>query len=138
MVQNLPTDIQIAVTIIGRRKVENDLATNRINLTGADLSQADLRRTDLSKADLRGTRLIGVNFLGANLSKARFDGADFTSANFSGADLSGINDISSLLLKSTFIDEKTILPDYLKSQKAELIEISKRSPDFKEAFFSEQ
>ena len=64
------------------------------NLSGADLSWADLRGfnlsgADLSRANLRGANLIGSNLSGANLSGANLRGADLRGANLSGANLSG-------------------------------------------------
>ncbi len=58
------------------RKVEAD------NLSGADLSGADLRYADLSGAGLSGADLRYANLSGANLS-----GADLSGANLSGARL---------------------------------------------------
>ena len=56
----------------------------RANLSGADLSDADLRRANLRRADLSGADLRRANLSGAYLSDA-----DLRRANLSGADLSG-------------------------------------------------
>ncbi|EAF2183548.1 hypothetical protein CLO05_11600 [Listeria monocytogenes] len=76
----------------------------RANLSGADLSYADLRRADLRRAnlsgadlsyadlrraDLRGANLSGANLSGADLSYADLRRADLRGANLSGANLSG-------------------------------------------------
>jgi hypothetical protein len=63
------------------------------NLSGHDLSEADLRHAnlsghDLSGADLSGTDLRHANLSGANLSGAILSGADLRHANLSGANLS--------------------------------------------------
>jgi hypothetical protein len=47
-------DVQAAVTVIGRREAKRD--TRRINLSGADLTDATLTR-----ANLRGATLTGAN-----------------------------------------------------------------------------
>ena len=85
----------------------------RINLSGADLSEADLNGADFSKANLSGANLgeaclTGANLTGANLSKAdlseagliyavlveanlhlaHLNGADLSNADLSEADLS--------------------------------------------------
>jgi uncharacterized protein YjbI with pentapeptide repeats len=75
----------------------------KIDLVGADLSQADLSEThlrysNLSQADLSGAKLARANISEANLSQANLSGAnlylanisftDLTIANLSGADLS--------------------------------------------------
>ena len=101
------TDIQAALTVIGRRKVIGreglDLSNAHIpqarlrdadlreaDLSGADLSHADLRETDLSGANLHGARLIGADLSAAeDVSRADLTGANLSGANLSGAELSG-------------------------------------------------
>jgi hypothetical protein len=50
------------------------------NLSGANLSGADLRSANLSGANLRGADLSGANLSGANLRGADLSGADLRSA----------------------------------------------------------
>ncbi|GGX16788.1 pentapeptide repeat-containing protein [Streptomyces chartreusis] len=62
------------------------------NLTGADLSQADLTGADLSQADLTGADLSQANLTGANLRQANLTSVNLgdailTSAKLVGADL---------------------------------------------------
>jgi len=69
---------------------------SRANLSGADLSGADLSETNLSGADLSRANLSGADLSGAdlsktNLSRANLFGADLSGANLFGADLSGAN-----------------------------------------------
>jgi hypothetical protein len=69
----------------------------RFELSGANLSGADLRYenlkgaplegADLSNADLRGANLITAELSGANLSGADLSGANLTAADLSGANL---------------------------------------------------
>jgi hypothetical protein len=59
------------------------------NLSGANLSRANLSGANLSRADLSGANLSGANLFGANLSGANLSGADLFGANLSGANLSG-------------------------------------------------
>ena len=59
----------------------------RANLSGADLSDANLRGAylrgaDLSDADLRGANLRGADLSGANLRGANLRGADLSGASF--------------------------------------------------------
>ena len=66
----------------------------RANLSGADLSWANLSganlfRANLSGADLSWANLFRANLSGANLSGANLSGANLFRANLSGADLSG-------------------------------------------------
>ena len=60
-------------------------------LSGADLSDADLRRADLSGANLRRADLRRADLSGANLSGADLRRADLSDADLSDADLSGAN-----------------------------------------------
>jgi len=58
-----------------------------IDLSGEDLSVANLEGADLSEANLRGADLDCANLRNANLQAARFEGAQLCGANFNGADL---------------------------------------------------
>ena len=62
---------------------------SRADLRGADLSRADLSGADISGADLRWANLSGANLRGANLSGANLRLADLIWANLSGANLRG-------------------------------------------------
>lgn len=104
-------DIQIALTVIGRRNYlqedENkkldlrNIDLKRVELLGANLQRADLRGCDLRGADLRGCNLSGANLdsvklsgailFEANLLKANLQGADIHGANLNRADLCGAN-----------------------------------------------
>ncbi|MFM6323934.1 MAG: pentapeptide repeat-containing protein, partial [Microcystis panniformis] len=107
--------VQAALTVIGRRKVENDQAgdnlaeTNdfawdnlaettdfskikildlsRTNLRGANLNRANLYRANLWEANLNGAYLNRANLIGANLIGADLIGADLKGADLKGADL---------------------------------------------------
>jgi uncharacterized protein YjbI with pentapeptide repeats len=107
-IPKITTDVQAALTIIGRRKVEQDSKTDRINLSETDLRGADLKGADLKGADLIGVNLNGANLIGANLigvdlivaSLIRGDlrGADLRGADLGGADMSGANLIGANLI----------------------------------------
>jgi anion-transporting ArsA/GET3 family ATPase len=98
--------VQAALTVIGRRKVENDQAgdnlagttdSNKIkildlsgtNLRGANLYGAYLNRAYLKGANLSGANLFGANLIGANLIGAYLNGANLDGANLFGANLNG-------------------------------------------------
>jgi len=106
----LSTDVQAALTVLGRRVVAHEqdaqpdldlgaaqLTNARLagatlswaNLSGADLRGAGLRRADLTWADLSAADLRGANLRGADLRWARLSGADLREADLSGASLSG-------------------------------------------------
>jgi hypothetical protein len=75
------TDIQGALTVIGRRVV--------IGKAVPDLSHAHIPRAELFAANLIGADLRGANLRGANLIGATLLSADLTYANLSGAGLIG-------------------------------------------------
>jgi uncharacterized protein YjbI with pentapeptide repeats len=80
----ITTDVQAALTVIGRRVA----GKGRVDLIGLNLSRASLSDANLSDANLSGADLSDA-FLGrANLSDADLSGADLTIANLIGADLS--------------------------------------------------
>ncbi|BAY64443.1 pentapeptide repeat-containing protein [Calothrix brevissima NIES-22] len=105
------TDIQVALTVIGRRNYLEDRENQKINLRNTDIRQADLqganlenfdlRGCDLSGADLRGAVLVGADMAGAklfgailyeaNLLKANLRGANLAWANLNRANLSSAN-----------------------------------------------
>ncbi|MEH2151656.1 pentapeptide repeat-containing protein [Nostoc sp.] len=66
----LPTDIQTALTVIGRRDSYKDPVNQKLDLRNTDLSNADLTEANLSRAILVGANLQWVNFTRANLSEA--------------------------------------------------------------------
>lgn len=104
-------DVQAAVTVIGRRDVDQDDAARRIdlaeaNLVGADLpgarlahvdlAQANLEWADLTNADLPRANLWNANLahaklVNANLRGAILDGAAVNGASFIGADLQDVD-----------------------------------------------
>jgi hypothetical protein len=92
-----PTDIQAALTVIGRRSA----GPGDVNLSSAYLRGAYLPDANLALADLRGAYLPDANLAladlrsaylpGVNLSNAELSGADLGRAKLSGANLSGAN-----------------------------------------------
>jgi Pentapeptide repeats (8 copies) len=62
-----------------------------LDLSEANLDNANLQGKDLSRAELEGTNLRWANLIGANLSHANLGGADLYWANLSMADLSWAN-----------------------------------------------
>ncbi|SIR01496.1 Pentapeptide repeat-containing protein [Microbispora rosea] len=80
------TDVQAALTIIGRRNTRLD--AHRPNLNNIRIPQADLSGAYLRGADLTGANLTDAYLSRANLTDAHLDGADLTGANLTGAYLS--------------------------------------------------
>ena len=61
------------------------------NLNDADLTDADLTVADLNDADLTGANLYRANLRDANLTDANLRGVNLTGANLTGADLDRAN-----------------------------------------------
>ncbi len=70
--------------------IVNRGAKNR-DLSGADLSGANLQQLDLSGANLSDARLDGASLRGANLSGANLAGVSLYSADLTGVNLTGAN-----------------------------------------------
>ncbi|HYX13922.1 MAG TPA: pentapeptide repeat-containing protein [Nostoc sp.] len=93
---NLQTDIQAALTVIGRRKSENDPENQRldlrnINIRGAVLFKANLQNANLMRANLQGAILSEAKLQGVILTLANLQGAKLPKANLEDADLSEAN-----------------------------------------------
>ncbi|MEH2261429.1 pentapeptide repeat-containing protein [Nostoc sp.] len=69
------TDIQAALTVIGRRNLLEDPKDQKLDLRHIDIRRADLLGVNLQQADLRGSDLSGADLRGANLSEADLNGA---------------------------------------------------------------
>ncbi|MFM6372793.1 MAG: pentapeptide repeat-containing protein [Microcystis panniformis] len=91
--------VQAALTVIGRRKVENDQAGDNLAETN-DFAWDNLAETtdfskikilDLSRTNLRGANLNRANLYRANLWEANLNGAYLNRANLIGANLIGAN-----------------------------------------------
>lgn len=76
----LATDIQAALTVIGRRKEI---------LTGFTHAEPDLTDANIAKADLNHANLQGANLSGTDLNHSNLVGADLTVADLDNANLSG-------------------------------------------------
>jgi uncharacterized protein YjbI with pentapeptide repeats len=111
------TDVQAAITVIGRRSVAR-IAYERKHGFSLDLSEANLQRSamtncDFSNANMNGATLDGavlgfahmeaVRFGGASLQRATFEGAFLNYAMFPGAALQNAN-LNSATLKGVWFD----------------------------------
>ena len=94
------------------------------DLSGADLSRAELALANLSgallkeahlvMADLRGADLRHADLTQANLVGARLLGVDLVQANLSGADLRTAEDLTQAQINHTRGDKHTRLPPAIK------------------------
>ena len=68
----LSSDVQAAITIIGRRKVDQDPKSLQLNLPNVNLSNAVLNNSDFSNAKLDGIKLTRADLSNANFKEAKF------------------------------------------------------------------
>ncbi|MDB9426002.1 pentapeptide repeat-containing protein [Microcystis aeruginosa CS-564/01] len=101
--------VQAALTVIGRRKVENDQAGD--NLAGTTDSNK-IKFLDLSRTNLRGANLDGANLDGANLDGAILDGAILNRANLNRANLNRAN-LDGAILDGAILNEAYLGGAYL-------------------------
>jgi uncharacterized protein YjbI with pentapeptide repeats len=93
--------VQAALTVIGRRKVENDQAGDNLAET---TNPNKIKILDLSRTNLRGAYLKGANLSGANLFGAYLYRAYLNRANLIGADLYGAN-LNGAYLNLAYLNE---------------------------------
>jgi uncharacterized protein YjbI with pentapeptide repeats len=76
-----PTDVQAALTVIGRRSTgRGGVELPKTNIAGADLREVNLTGAYLREANLTGTDLSGADLTGAGLAYANLTGAKLTGA----------------------------------------------------------
>ncbi|MDX2240281.1 MAG: pentapeptide repeat-containing protein, partial [Leptolyngbyaceae cyanobacterium bins.302] len=110
------TDVQAALTVIGRREVTRETKDQRLDLNGTNLSraslqganlqQASIQGANLERADLQESNLQATHLLNANLPMAIFQntnlqGAYLVNANLQGANLRQANLQGAYLVKAT-------------------------------------
>ena len=101
----IPQDIQVALTVIGRRNTENDPKNGEIDLRGANLNganlvgaklnnanlekaeinNANLEKAELNEAEISYAKLNKTNLIESQLNKARLYGAELKEAYLNGA-----------------------------------------------------
>jgi hypothetical protein len=101
------TDIQAALTVIGRRAA----GTGGVDLNGSHVSKAKLSLANLREADLNGADLSGADLSFADLFLADLRGADLSGADLSFAHLEFTNVTQSQLDKAC--GRGTRLPSWL-------------------------
>jgi uncharacterized protein YjbI with pentapeptide repeats len=84
----LLTDIEAALSVIARRRLEHD-APRPFNLSSVDLHGSDFYGTTLHNVNLVGANLAGAELAGADLAGAKLAGADLARANLKGVYLAG-------------------------------------------------
>ena len=110
------TDVQSALTVIGRREAKNDLMFKRLVLGQSNLSSAQLGNADLDGADLDGAILNDAELNFANLTRARLIGANLTGAILTGAILTGAKGITPEQIKQARDWQKAHYDDGFRKQ----------------------
>ncbi|AFZ27852.1 putative low-complexity protein [Cylindrospermum stagnale PCC 7417] len=87
----LRTDIQAALTVIGRRNYEKEKENQRIDLSNIDIRDANLDKAHLEKASLYQANLQEAVLSEANLQEASLYQANLQEAVLSEANLQGAN-----------------------------------------------
>jgi hypothetical protein len=82
----IQTDVQAALSVLGRRLRANDPAGARLTFAGSNLSGYDLSDGDFTGASFKGAYLCAANFAGAKLRRGDFQLAVADQADFYGAD----------------------------------------------------
>jgi uncharacterized protein YjbI with pentapeptide repeats len=90
------TDIQVALTVIGRRDSQKDPEKQKLDLRNTDIRGADLRGANLQRADLRGSDLCGsdlrrIDLCGADLDGSKLSGSILYEANLQESNLHAAN-----------------------------------------------
>lgn len=105
------------------KAILSDARLAETNLSGALLVMADLSGANLVKSDLSRATLGGANLSGAILHEANLSGANLVGVNLSGASLSGAN-LSGATLSAAHMSVTTDLSDALLSPTTELRDVA--------------
>jgi hypothetical protein len=119
----LAKDIQAIMTVIGRRKREQDKGR-------LDLISVDLRRAQLTEVYLDGARLSGANLNSANFREADLSGADLSEADLSRANLWKVH-LEGAFLLGAHVEEAFLIKASL--SKANLSKANLNGANFREA-----
>lgn len=116
-VASVPPDVTAAITVVARlypRRAPTEIDLSGANLSGADLTRASLSEADLSganlrHADLQDASLFAVNLRSADLRSAILRDADLVAADLRDADLSTA-DVSNADLRGACSSSETSFP----------------------------
>jgi uncharacterized protein YjbI with pentapeptide repeats len=106
--KQVATDVQAALTVLGRRTLAHDPAKPwRVDLAGAHLEGANLAHTHLERAILIDAHLEGANLAGAHLERAKVINGHLEGANLADAHLERAK------LLNTHLQEASLLGAHL-------------------------
>jgi uncharacterized protein YjbI with pentapeptide repeats len=101
---SVTTDIQAALTVIGRRNSKQDPQDRIIDLRFCDIRGANIKNANLSYADLKGAKISYAQLENANLSSAKLQTADLSGAILNGANLSK-SSLNDAVLKDAYLQK---------------------------------
>jgi uncharacterized protein YjbI with pentapeptide repeats len=97
-IEKVQVDIQAALTVLGRRKIEQDpkdktIDLRQVNISGVELQESNfrginligsiLKNADFSTADLSHANFLSVNLIGSTLNNANFSNTNLRNADIS-------------------------------------------------------
>ena len=111
----IESEIQLILTILGRRKwsfknEDRPLDLHGTNLAKAHLPFAGLEYAFLYDCNLEGALLFRANLQGAWMARCRLRTANLDGAQLQGADLSDVSGLTPEQLRHVRYDEKTVFP----------------------------
>ena len=119
------TDIQAALTVIGRRNCKNDPKNQRLDLRNIYIRGADLREANLQRADLRLANLKEANLIEAKLQRASLDGANLQGATLMEAKLQEADIGMEANLRGAYLSEANLEGTFLYGANLQMANLSR-------------
>jgi uncharacterized protein YjbI with pentapeptide repeats len=115
--ERIAADIQAILTVLGRRaRTFGNGESQPLNLSMAQLKEADFRDAQLQRANFTGAQLQGVNFMGAQLQNIFFRNAQLQGVNFAFTQLQEADFIGAQLQGADFERAQLQRADFLNAQ----------------------
>lgn len=119
------TDVQAALSVLGRRERDHDRPMDRPMLMSVNLSGYDLSGGDFTSATFRGSYLCGTALTGTRLAAASFDYANLERADLFGTDCMGASFVGAAAASARFA--------HARLEGASLVDADVRGADFTRA-----
>jgi uncharacterized protein YjbI with pentapeptide repeats len=87
--EKMKEDMQAALTVMNRRRTEQDPQGKKINLMQVNLKLVEFQAANISGVNLSRSDFTSANFSGADFSNSDLMNSDFSFANFSDVNFSG-------------------------------------------------
>lgn len=101
------TDVQAALTVVGRRQACQDPKDAQLNLSGVRIPGCNLHSANLERANLRGSVLNEATLVHARLAGADLRDASIIDARLGNVDLSGA-DLTSTILSGSLMEHANL------------------------------